>query len=42
MEDKVREVQAQMEALKVDINKKFEMLLAKVSEKPQVLDSPVR
>lgn len=42
MEDKVREVQAQMETLKVDINQKFELLLTKVSEKPQILDSPVR
>ena len=32
IEGKVREVQAQMEAMKVDRNNKFEMLLAKVHQ----------
>ena len=42
MEGKVLEVQAQMEALKEDIHNKYEMLLAKMSEKPQVIETPSR
>ncbi|CAO2813904.1 unnamed protein product [Amaranthus hypochondriacus] len=42
MEDKMRDMQLQMEALKTDINTKFELLLSKVSEKSPVLDNQMR